>query len=961
MASQNEKVMIPVPQAGLREDIDRTVSNSDMVVSGENIVSIDGTVRPRPCHKLSTLNADQGLSWALSWDALNEGFDTISVQGLDDGTNELLIASVWNQTDPLDWAVYYSDDEGATWNQTQTGLDSAQYRVTFDAFILLDTGSGWQLICTGIDAWDKPWFRYSFNVSTWLASPSTVSLNFQYPWGIWYWGNYDPVLPSSTFKRADLDTTVTYSGTPPYSGLAGVLWSAYTMNIRESTGNELIIKTEQALDPGDPNHVLAVFEMPPGANSGLGTKYITAGNGHVWVYWFDANGRPIICDYDWEEGDTHTTYTAYNYSVHGMDIIEDAGYNSSGDVIFVGGDKVVKFSSGTFTTVLLSASAEFKLYGDDGVKEFALGQSLFSSDDNWATALQLQSSPSADMRQMTFVEYSADPGNYNWFAMGSDPYTGAVNIYDMPDVPGNYGECTNIFQVDIPTDPYSIFNGTESMLMQFDRDSAQWINRSFGVFSDDTNYPDASVTYPGEFPNDSYYLSGTRGVNPVIFRAFETAGYTWILATNGVFPPCMMYDGIGNPGTPGTEDEFTPIGAATFDPNVGGVYGDVGFIGAPVAETMAIVGQRMVLGGIAGSQGNYGITFSDVGDHRVGWNYWTNPSDAWAEYAVLGDTPGKIVTIQEITALAAAIYKEDAIYHLVTQAEFLGQNAPFRYELIKSGIAGPCSQLSVVRMLDGRQAYIATDGGVYLYDGVNPVDTGRHIRKAIQKDLDEYNLGLSWGMMDPYNKLLWFFYPTQNGRTNRGIVLQVDQPPPWPAWRVAFPFGWDMATGGRLFNFSDRSIGSFGDVEIGAVPDALGDFASGLYEISLARHDNTWYKQSWADDGDYTDALIPITVKWTQGWEAIGDPFRFATAQECQHLISSNDQSFQIGFRLEAEQAESNDILVEDWEYIGPSSHYSRTTHRLTGKRFAASFRAAITRSFKWGGLGLYHSMRGLR
>ena len=83
--------------------------------------------------------------------------------------------------------------------------------------------------------------------------------------------------------------------------------------------------------------------------------------------------------------------------------------------------------------------------------------------------------------------------------------------------PGDYGECTNIFQVDIPTDPYSIFNGTEQQLLQFDRAESEWVNRSFGKYSDAGNYPDA----PGQgLPNDSYSLGGVRGVNPVIFPTF---------------------------------------------------------------------------------------------------------------------------------------------------------------------------------------------------------------------------------------------------------------------------------------------------------------------------------------------------------------------------------------------------------------------------------------------------------
>jgi hypothetical protein len=954
MASSNNKIMIPVPSQGLREDIDRTVSNSGMLVSGQNVVSIDGTIRPRPCHKLSSINRDQGLSWGLAWDAVAEGYDAVSVSGVSDGTNELLMVFAKNY-DTGDWGVFYSDDEGVTWAQATTGLDGAPWLDYIGDFIPVDVGTGWYLVVPlVVYPSGEPRLNYSDNFSAWLADPSNVTLNIQLVYATWGGISDAGSAPSVDYVKSDIDLTMTGAG-----GEVGYLYSLFRSRV---DGSDILLKVEEAADPSDPKPVYEViFDIPTEKfDRGAGWRYLHADNGHVFIEWSDTSGNPIIADYDAEEGANQSTFRSYDLQDHGMDIINDAGYAPGGtDVMFVGGEKVTKFNGTVFTTELLGSSAEFALYGHDGSDEFALGQSLYITDDGWSTVTQLQSSPTNDPRQITFVEYVSDPGNYNWFVLGPDPATGDVNVYDMPDVAGNYGECTNLFQVDLPTDAFAIFNGNTQQLLKFNRASDDWDNISFGSQSDAGNYPDSSITYPGELPNNSYNMGGSRENHPTIFRTFEAGGHTWILATNGVFPPVMYHEGIGNNGPdPGNIDEFTPIGRVTDEP-VSGWFGEVGFVGAPTADCMAIVGRRMILGGVTNDSGDYGITFSHVNEHRLGWD--ASNDYAWTVYAMLGDTPGRIVTIREITALAAAVYKEDAIYHCVTQADFLGQNAPFRFELVKAGISGPSSQLSVVRIIDGRQAYLATDGGVYLYDGVQPLDAGRHIRTAIQKDIDEYTIGLSWGMMDPYNKLLWMFYPTQNGRTNRALVLQTDAEPPWPAWRVAFPSGWDMAAGGRLFNFADKTIGSFGDIEIGSVHDALGAFASGLYEITLARADNTFYVQKWTDDGDYSDSKIPIQVRWTQGWEAIEDPFRFATAQEAQHLISSPRQDFHMDFRLEAEQAEANDIMIEDWEPIGPSTHYNRTTHRITGKRFAASFRAAITHSFKWGGLGLYHYMRSVR
>jgi hypothetical protein len=922
MASDNDKIMIPVPTMGLREDVDRSVSDANMIVSGENVVSVDGTIRPRPCHKLSSINGNQGLSWGISWNGATEAGTPLCVDEVSFPALTCLISAYLDESTG-DNRVIVSLDEGASWDVITSNLDGLSH-LQYVAF------KEWQL--SGIDnlfvavlypGTLEPFFYITQSVTFpfWLADPLNATFQLVFMTRALV---LDPRYYPSKFDRLSLDSSDNW---------------IYCSFARADRDPAITVYKFEDFD----HHYILDFSPPPGITKDS-IKFLFADMGHIWCTGLHVDGDLCLIDYTASSGQSQTSFVLHRGSAHSMTTILGGGSDPSGDPVFVGGDLVVKFNGSSFELLMSSGSAEFKLYGHDGTNEFALGQSLFMTSDGWANRLQLQSSPSTDMRKMTFIEYSASPGDYNWFALGSDPSTGVVNIYDMPDDQGDDGECTSVFQVDLSIDPYAIFCGTTQKLLRFNRSTSQWENISFGFNSDSANYPDSSVTFPPAggwgLPNDSYLLGGSREYNPVIFRTFEVDDYTWVLAANGVSPPFMWRSGIA-------DDEFTPIGQP-------GKWGGVGFIKAPPAKSMAIVGSRMVL-----AIGDYGLTFSAVNDHRKGWD--ASAGDLWTTYALLGDTPGKVVTIQEITALTAAIYKEDAIYHLITQAEFLGQNAPFRFELVKAGISGPCSQLSVVRMLDGRQAYLANDGGVYLYDGVNPMDAGRHIRKAIQRDLDEYSLGLSWGMVDPVNKVVWFFYPTQNGKTNRGIMLQVDQPPPWPAWRITFPFGWDMAAGGRLFNFGDKSIGSFGTTPFGVVPDALGEFASGFYTMSLARADNTWYTQRWDDDGDYTDAGIPISLNWLHGWEAGGDPFRFMTAQECQHLINSDDPNFQIGFRIHAEQANVNDIEIDDIEYIGPGSHYSRTTHRITGRRFAPEFLGSISRAFRWGGLGLYYYMRGLR
>lgn len=939
MASNNEKMMIPVPTMGLREDVDRSVSDPNMVVTGENIVSVDGTIRPRPCHRLSSLNGTQGLSWSTPWNSEVEGYSVFGVSALHEtgDTTGYLLANRFHAVYPgsqavNEYRVIYSADSGANWGEIAISGE-AIYREMVKAFIVKNTSPDVvdQVYWWGHDGDGMTVLEANF--TNWVGDPANNSLYFSATVNAYNLG-VARTHDACTFTRGDFDDS---------NDMMYGFYKAVNGN------NSYLYKLEFTDLPLTQAHTGYVVTLPmPSGYTVNRWEYLTAKDGYIWIVAY-TDDDTLLLRYDAESGEQHLApVKVYDRTDHGMETITDAGIDATGtSLMLVGGDFLKRLVVATeiFSIELYAASADFKVYEHDGTKEFALGLELYMSPDNWTTIVALQSSPSDDQRLMTFIEYPSDPGEYNWFSFGIGP-DGGGNIYNMPDEGSAHGECTNLFQLDLPTEPYAIFNGTTNMILKFNRSTGAWDDLTFGSKSDSANYPDSSVTFDGSLgtqtlPNDSYYMQGSRENHPTVFRSFEQGGKTWVLATNGVQYPMMWNEDM---------IEFEPIG---YGDDGAASFPDADFILPPISSSMAVVGNRIIFGD------DSNITFSHLNDHRQGWDI---PSGyAWTTYALLGDTPGKIVTIMEITALAAAIHKEDAIYHAVVQAEFLGQNAPFRFELVKSGVSGPVSPNAVVRMLDGRQAYLSNDGGVYLYDGVSPNDVGRHVRNAIQNDLDEYTLGLSWGMMDPYNKLLWFFYPTQNGRTNRGIMLQVDQPPPWPAWRVSFPFGWDMAAGGRIFNFADKSIGSFGDVKFGEVPDKLGDFASGLYEMSVAKADNTWFVQKWSDDGHYTDGSIPIFVKWIQGWEAISDPFRFATAQECQHLIYSDDPNFEIQFRLEAEQANVNDIEIEDWEHIGPSSHYSKTTHRITGKRFAPSFLGNITRAFKWGGLGLYYYMRGLR
>ena len=179
MASQNEKIMIPVPKMGLREDVDRTVSDANMVVSGDNVVSVDGSMRPRPCHKLSSLNADQGLSWALSYDGSQTGNQVTGLSRLEFGSDEYLVAC-WLNPSTLAWDMIMSDDEGATWFVGKNSYEPAT-NFDIDAWAVIHkaapTDEDIIYMAHVSNVSDEPTVYFGYNYEAWIADPENVTLN----------------------------------------------------------------------------------------------------------------------------------------------------------------------------------------------------------------------------------------------------------------------------------------------------------------------------------------------------------------------------------------------------------------------------------------------------------------------------------------------------------------------------------------------------------------------------------------------------------------------------------------------------------------------------------------------------------------------------------------------------------------------------------------------------------------
>ena len=891
MASSNDKAIIPAPVMGLRQDIDRSVSTSDQIVSGVNVISLDQTIRPRPCNRLLGAEYTAPISWLAVLDGAN-------AFGVFDDSN--IIAQVLASEQ-----ISVSVDGGENWADIgDCGSINDKRIAAFvwaDPYIYAIEYEGFKVHRGDAAGWSSP---DPIVFSEWCDHEDT---NPEF-------ANCSGFMndPSKVLYDSENDSIYFY-------------WEGYWFGGSTDPLTKFFFRIEDASKASSPGSLDKVFLDPPTTDvSFYKWDLIAIIDEDLWVAWhvlkppFGDGGDSYIASYDLGS----VSSIPYPVDVYLRDDqigcrAEGGASNFDGDSLMIlhsGGIRRLELDTGIVSNALVSSSSGLKFYVSTSNFDLAIGLDVWYTEDDWDTSHEVESPPSTSV--LSAFSISGGELSGGWFFHAAIPSSGVGVLYTLKGEVEDEGLATSIFQIDLDIQQHAVFLGTTKNILFLNRTTDEW---------DDAG-PAAGFT-------------GTRESAPVIFRAFDQGGETWILATNGKDQPVMWNEDMVDPKL------FIDI------------VEDGGTDKPPVASAMAISANRVLFGGLPANP--YGVTASALNDHRTGWK-GSATGTKWVTYGILADTPGKIVGMMEITGLSVAVYKEDAIYHAIAQAEFLGTEAPFRFELAKSGIAGPCSALSVVRMMDGRQAYLSLDGGVYLYDGVNPQDCGRHIRTAIQQDIDEYHMGLSWGMIDPYRQLLWFHYPTSGGKTNRGLVLQIDQPPPWPAWRVAFPYGWDMATGGRIFNFSDKTIGSFTE-KFGDVSAPLGSFASGRYDMTLIRANKSMYRQKWTDDGDYTDATIPIDFNWTQGWENLGDPWEFSTVHEAQHIIDSPDPSFLARFQIAAQQANVNDIEVDDIEYIGPSVPQMKTSHRITGTRMAAIMSGSIKRIFRWGGCCLYHSRRGPR
>jgi hypothetical protein len=362
----------------------------------------------------------------------------------------------------------------------------------------------------------------------------------------------------------------------------------------------------------------------------------------------------------------------------------------------------------------------------------------------------------------------------------------------------------------------------------------------------------------------------------------------------------------------------------------------------------------------------YAVDSSDpvaLGGFDSGWN--------GLNYTLLGDTPGEIIAGQEISSLQFVLFKTDAVYHGIAQVEFGGVAVPFRFELIKSRIQGPVSPHSLASLPDGSIMYLGQDAAVYVYDGTNCNDVGKHVRYALEgvADLDSLSDVVSW--YDREKRLVWIWYPTTSGLMNRGIVID---PATLAAWDVILPETWNVACGGLVtlaaagprwneMNILWREAGSM---------TWASSIVTEVFPL-IGLEEDIWMRHRWDNATNYTDLGRPIETLWRPGYHHLSEIGTYATLHDIRHVMSQLERNETFTCRAKAlddEQYEGSSAIFgigssaqefEASDSLTKETDERKTEFGISGMRFRYQMEGDITRRFFWNGGVARFRMRGFR
>lgn len=406
-------------------------------------------------------------------------------------------------------------------------------------------------------------------------------------------------------------------------------------------------------------------------------------------------------------------------------------------------------------------------------------------------------------------------------------------------------------------------------------------------------------------------------VVPVDFRFFSSGGGSgFLIGVNGVNQPMVW----------------------RADPQVGGLLADTLTGNPPIARCIAIVADRVVLGHFFFDPNDpSGVDVSAFQDHTSGWRT--------TQTATLVDSSGFIVSMNELGASRAAIYKTNSIYLASGTAGL----APIRFDIQVAETSGPISSATVVSLNAGLHAVFARDNHLYFFDGINYTrhSSSDKIRIEYEKNASVDPVGKAKAHAH-YNRThneLWFFY-TRTGLELIGprdaIVLNLNN---GSIWNVNFT--------NAAFSFTASHFGEL------STTNSLRD---------VAFLGNSVGRIFLSEEG--LDLTLPIDALMEQGLSDLGLPTLVKTVQETQHYFArpSSTQTPSVSVLAsesgaDPDVSDSQTLTITD-SSVGPYFTGHRTaggnsvTSRFVGIRIEDD---SLTESLEYRGTSVTIAPRGTR
>lgn len=383
------------------------------------------------------------------------------------------------------------------------------------------------------------------------------------------------------------------------------------------------------------------------------------------------------------------------------------------------------------------------------------------------------------------------------------------------------------------------------------------------------------------------------------------------------------------------------------------VYNDAALanLGAtvPVAKAMMILNSRLILGNVVGAGG--GSYSGDIGPAILSVSDFLDPTTGYNANQIinLADTPGSLVVMQELGLLQGVAYKTDAIYMINS----VDATDPFTTEMKRPNISGPCSPRSLVVSQSGLHYYLARDGNVMVFDGVDVHNLGRHIQRYVLDSWDFNEIAKVHAAYDGENDEALFFYAGIGaGNPSRAIRVNLSNGTLWPV-------SWSdlrITAAVRAFLPGGTTLGDVGASAISTLTLTLGEYDSLGTTFMMAEVGGQAFRESGHEDNG-----SPIAHFFETGSSDLQMPLRFKSLKYVDHLFATAEATQQINVTIKRSNY-GEDMVADSARSvdIGEAGPYY-TYHRFPGRRYAVRVSGSGSELIQWRGATAAFALQGRR